>query len=586
MTNRDSFGARFGNLVRREREKRGWSQAKLAYEAWGKGNRNFDAESRAPQVRRIEDGLFPNPQAKTIRALKDALELKQEEIDALRVGEETGHPDLVAMLMERNSAISHDLKLKEEMIIAVAKAHANSAAVNFDTALADMRAALIELARFKDAPDRTANFGPDRASILSELDDLADDGQFAEARQRVDEEISRLDAEHAAYKTILLDRAIAQSRAINDPEAAAGYVLDRLALAAGPHSFATLFAEWFTWFDNGSENISIPNLHEATDFDLKVALKLAPALISCARSADQRAEALHSIGRSHLEFGRRRGDMGHLQQAHTAFTDALALWPLEACRSGWARSMRELATVCLLVAPCTAQPLDSFGRAIAGYREALKYQGHTFDAAERSITLNNLGTGLRRIGEQLRDARLVYEAVAALQEAARLRHPKLAPEDWALTQMNLANALSSLFHVDRNFGRLEEAISAYHAASLVFQKGSLRNRVALVSMNLGVVLAKFGHYAKDVSKIDEAVAEYGRALEVWTHDRFPFDWARTKGNIADALRSRFDLTGRDGDLSAAIESQQAALRGWLEIRNEQEAQEANDTLRELFALQR
>jgi len=71
-----SFGERFGHLVRRYREAQGLSSGELAIEA-------FNDEARRSRISELENGKVSRPQARTIDALRIALAIPQEEIDAL-----------------------------------------------------------------------------------------------------------------------------------------------------------------------------------------------------------------------------------------------------------------------------------------------------------------------------------------------------------------------------------------------------------------------------------------------------------------------------------------------------------------------
>lgn len=577
MTNGNSFGVRFGNLVKREREKRGWSQAKLAYEAWGNGDRNFDTESRAPQIRRIEDGSSPKPQAKTIKALKDALKLKQKEIEALRFGEETEHPELVAVLMERNRALSQSLKLQDEALIAVAKAHADSAAENFDAALADVRAALIELARLKDAPDRTSNFGPQMATTLSELDDLVSKGQFASAQQRTDEEISRIDAEHAAYKSSLLERSITQARAMNDADAAAEYMLQRVALEPGAVGFETLNKVQNDWYEHGRD--------KGLSFDLEVANRLAERLHEIATNRYQRGAALHSQGLAVSDRALLDSNNQRFNTAATVFELAMQEWTRKKYPNYWAKSKMGLAVVYANLSERVQNPEELLRNSISMYREVLEVQVSVFWHHDRSMCLMNLGVALRRLGHGMGNSQYILEAIDAFEEALRLRQRQLVPIDWAITQMNLANTYSTLFDFNRDFGLLEKAVSSYRNVIDIFYQKNLIPRLVLVKMNLGVVLAKFGFFSRNVDKIDSAISIYHDALSYWTKDKFPFDWARTNENLTEALRSRYTISGQNVDLENAIAHQRLVLEFWQQTNVLGHIDEASSMLQMLLKLQ-
>ncbi|MEL7260022.1 MAG: hypothetical protein AAGK69_01515, partial [Pseudomonadota bacterium] len=75
-----TFGARFGALISRKREERGWSFAQLAVAAYGDDRKG--GESRKADVQKLETGGSAKPNAATIRKYRVALDLTQDEIDA------------------------------------------------------------------------------------------------------------------------------------------------------------------------------------------------------------------------------------------------------------------------------------------------------------------------------------------------------------------------------------------------------------------------------------------------------------------------------------------------------------------------
>jgi hypothetical protein len=67
-------------------------------------------------------------------------------------------------------------------------------------------------------------------------------------------------------------------------------------------------------------------------------------------------------------------------------------------------------------------------------------------------------------------------------------------------------------------------------------------------VNLGTALARLGERESGTARLEEAVAAYRAALEEWTRDRVPLDWAMSTGNQGVALRV---LAERRGDLAMA-----------------------------------
>ena len=53
--------------------------------------------------------------------------------------------------------------------------------------------------------------------------------------------------------------------------------------------------------------------------------------------------------------------------------------------------------------------------------------------------------------------------------------------------------------------------------------------------NLGNALWTLGEREDGTARLEEAVAAYRAALEVWTRERVPLDWAMTQNNLGNAL---------------------------------------------------
>ena len=76
-SNVNSFGARFGRLVRSYRDDLGLSVRELAINVW-------NDEGRKASISRLENGHVANPAARTVQGLAHALDIPQQEIDSLR----------------------------------------------------------------------------------------------------------------------------------------------------------------------------------------------------------------------------------------------------------------------------------------------------------------------------------------------------------------------------------------------------------------------------------------------------------------------------------------------------------------------
>ena len=200
------------------------------------------------------------------------------------------------------------------------------------------------------------------------------------------------------------------------------------------------------------------------------------------------------------------------------------------------------------------------------------------------MTQNNLGNALWTLGERESGTARLEEAVAAYRAALEEWTRERVPLDWATTQNNLGNALQTLGERESGTARLEEAVAAYRAALEEWTRERVPLDWAMTQNNLGNALASawragerdgaaggggrglsrgaggkdaragaarlgddaeqprqralrgLGERESGTARLEEAVAAYRAALEEWTRERVPLDWATTQNNLGNALR--------------------------------------------------
>jgi tetratricopeptide (TPR) repeat protein len=130
------------------------------------------------------------------------------------------------------------------------------------------------------------------------------------------------------------------------------------------------------------------------------------------------------------------------------------------------------------------------------------------------------------------------------------------------SRRNLGVALWRLGERESGTARLEEAVVAYRAALEEWTRERVPLNWATAQMNLGLALAGLGERESGTARLEEAVAAYRAALGEWTRDRVPLDWAMAQMNLGNAL----ETLGERESGTVRLEEAVAAFRAALEVR--------------------
>ena len=107
--------------------------------------------------------------------------------------------------------------------------------------------------------------------------------------------------------------------------------------------------------------------------------------------------------------------------------------------------------------------------------------------------------------------------------------------------------------------RLGDAVAAYRQALAVYRRKDSPQDWARTQGNLGNALRALGELSSDTARLVEAVAACQQALEVFSREDMPRDWARTQNNRGNALLMQGQLTGDAARLAEAVEAYRHAL---------------------------
>ena len=125
---------------------------------------------------------------------------------------------------------------------------------------------------------------------------------------------------------------------------------------------------------------------------------------------------------------------------------------------------------------------------------------------------------------------------------------------------NLGAALVTLGERDTGTQRLEEAVDSFRAALEVFTRDRAPLDWAMTQNNLGAALSTLGQRETDTRRLNEAVAAFRAALEEYTRDRVPLDWAMTQNNLGNSLTNLGRRETGTSRFKEAVAAYRAALQ--------------------------
>ena len=162
-----------------------------------------------------------------------------------------------------------------------------------------------------------------------------------------------------------------------------------------------------------------------------------------------------------------------------------------------------------------------------------------------ATTQNNLGNALSELAgrsDGVQSSQYLQQAVDAYRNALQVRTREKLPQDWAATQNNLGIALGDL--AGRSEGAqayqylLQQAVDAYRNALQVYTREQLPQDWASTQNNLGIPLvdlAGCSEGAQAAQYLQQAVDAYRNALQVYTREKLPQGWAQIQNNLGIAL---------------------------------------------------
>ncbi|MFV0680392.1 MAG: hypothetical protein ACK5NW_08930, partial [Ottowia sp.] len=124
----------------------------------------------------------------------------------------------------------------------------------------------------------------------------------------------------------------------------------------------------------------------------------------------------------------------------------------------------------------------------------------------------------------------------------------------------LGNALATCGQQQGQRAELEQAVAAYEQALEVYTRERVPLDWAATQNNLGAALQTLGQRESGTDRLAQAVAAYEQALDVYTRERVPLDWAMTQNNLGNALRALGERESGTDRLAQAVAAYGQALK--------------------------
>ena len=132
-------------------------------------------------------------------------------------------------------------------------------------------------------------------------------------------------------------------------------------------------------------------------------------------------------------------------------------------------------------------------------------------------------------------------------------------EHRAALQAVLGNALVTLGEREGNAEKVERAVVSFQAALKVFTRERVPLIWAKTKHNVGTALSVLGERESGTERLKQAVAAYRSALEERTRERVPNSWAETQNNLGIALSALGEHESGTALFEQAVAAHRAAL---------------------------
>jgi tetratricopeptide (TPR) repeat protein len=265
-----------------------------------------------------------------------------------------------------------------------------------------------------------------------------------------------------------------------------------------------------------------------------------------------------------------------LEQARAAFQAAQEIYTRQSAPADWAMTQNNLGRIFHVQAYLAegSARVALLEQARAAFQAAQEIYTRQSAPADWAMTQNNLGEVLREqavITEGTEGATLLEEAAVTLRAALEVFTQKSAPAEWAAAQDHLGHVLINQALRTENVARakalLRQAVTAFRSALRVRMRQTLPVKWAATQANWGHALVAQALLAQGTARkkvlLRQATAAFRAALEVFTREAAPSEWAQCQYDLGSALYGQALLA--EGTARTLREEAVAAYRAALEV---------------------
>ncbi len=295
-------------------------------------------------------------------------------------------------------------------------------------------------------------------------------------------------------------------------------------------------------------------------FDYDLAADGYLAAFDQAKTWDKAQAFRYKLGEADAlsNLGRFTGDRDLLEDAITAYEDALELVSRRKKPLDWAEATNNLAGVHVDVANLEEND-ESLQTALKLYQQALKRRPRKKEPVLWGKSQNNIGATYLQLAYREEGTRSLKSALKAFRQALKVFTPENEPAFHAAVHTNMGDALRTLGLRGRGTKEFESAVISLKTA-LEYQ--SIDNDPytwSITQTNLGNTYLFLGERKGDREILELALEAYDQALSFQTRELMPFEWANVQSNLGNANRSLGVMIEDLSVLKSAIEAFEASL---------------------------